>query len=370
MNIRRLYLRGIENEGRALGTPVIKFENRKVIAPGPDQDVPNGLMYFLTDASGFYLSLPPNTVGIIIHPDGSIEHKTSGGLQEVRPGLYKTLYVDLHERSDSTQPVSEIALDGEALTLRVLFRYRVVDPLLILGIERPVETLIDHLQADLAQYIRTHNHNDIADRSNAQEAGKILQFFAQRHATRNRLARAISIEGIELKEFTGDSEYVSMRRNTLTQQRQTQVEMDLLDRKNEIEKLKAEQKLEIERLIAKMSAETTAEKNKILRDTQKQDILIENMRSQTQRRHELMVKAVDAVGQAVEHSSYSRNPSEIKIAINNLLDAIKENAPSLEQETSKSASTGTSAAPRQPSSGNQKIEDLTTTLLNLLKPQK
>jgi hypothetical protein len=371
INIRRLFLRAIENQGRALGTPTIKFDNRKIIATGPEQEVPNDLFYFLSDASGFYLSLPPNTVAMVIHPDGTVQPRTTGGLQEVRPGLYRVLYVDIHDRADSTQPVTEITLDGEMLTLRVLFRYRVVDPVIALGIERPVETLIEHLQTDLAQYIRTHNHNDIADHSNSQEAGKILQFFAQRHATRNRLSRAISIEGIELKEFTGDSEYVSMRRNTLTQQRQTQGEMDLLDRKNEIEKLKAEQKLEIERLIAKMSAETTAEKNKILRDTQKQDILIENMRTQTQRRHELMVKAVDAVGQAVEHSSYSRNPSEIKIAINNLLDAIKDNTPNLEQEIPKSGNTGVSAVPpRQPSSGNQKIEDLTNTLLNLLKPQK
>jgi len=367
INIRRLFLRAIENQGRALGTPPIRFDNRKIIAPGPDQDVPNGLVYFLTDASGFYLSLPPNTVAIIINPDGSYEAKSTGGLQEVRPGLYKILYVDMHDRADSTQPVSEIALDGESLTLRVLFRYRVVDPILAMGIERPIETLIEHLQTDLAQYIRTHNHNDIADRGNSQEAGKILQFFAQRHATRNRLSRAISIEGIELKEFTGDSEYVSMRRNTLTQQRQTQVEMDLLDRKNEIEKLKAEQKLEIERLTAKATAETTKLRNEILRETQKQDILLENMRSQTQRRHELLVKAVDAVGQAVEHSSYSRNPSEIKTAINNLLEAIKENSPAVEQpEPSKVGG----AAPRTPPASNQKIEDLTNTLLDLLKPKK
>lgn len=370
MNIRRLFLRAIENRGRALGTPVVKFENRKIVAPGPDQEVPNGLLYFLTDASGFYLSLPPNTVGIIVHPDGSVEYRTSGGLQEVRPGLYKILYVDLHDRSDSTQPVSEIALDGEALTLRVLFRYRVVDPLLLLGIERPVETLIDHLQADLAQYIRTHNHNDIADRNNSQDAGKILQFFAQRHATRNRLSRAISIEGIELKEFTGDSEYVSLRRNTLTQQRQTAVERELIESRNEIERLRAAQKQDLERINARMSAETTAQRNKILRETQEQDIRLENLRMQAQRRHELLVKAVNAVGQAVEHSSYSRNPSEIKNAIKNLLDAIKENSPTLEQESAKGGDSTSAAAARTPSSGNQKIEDLTMTLLNLLKPKK
>lgn len=367
INLRKTFLRAIENEGRALGTPSIKFDNRKIIASGPDQDVPNGLVYFLTDASGFYLSLPPNTVGIIVHPDGTIEAKSTGGLQEVRPGLYKILYVDMHDRSDSTQPVTELSLDNESITLRVLFRYRVVDPILALGIERPVETLIDHLQADLAQYIRTNNHNDIADRVNPQEASKILQFFAQRHATRNRLSRAISIEGIELKEFTGDSEYVGMRRNTLTQQRQTQFEIDILDRKNEIEKLKAEQKLEIDRLTAKATAETTKLRNEILRETQKQDILLENMRTQTQRRHELLVKAVDAVGQAVEHSSYSRNPSEIKIAINNLLDAIKENSPAVEQPEAPKVG---GSAPRTPPASNQKIEDLTNTLLDLLKPKK
>lgn len=368
-NIKENVKRWLENRGRIQGAPTIKYDTRKVVTAGPEQEVRNGLLYLFTDVRGFYLALPANTAALIIHADGKIEKRLAGGYIEERPGLYKIQYVDLHSRSDSTQPVTEIAMDGEMLTLRVLFRYRVSDPESALGIDRPIETLIDHLQADLAQYIRTHNHNDIADRGHPQEAGQIAQFFLQRHATRPPLCHAIKIEGIELKEFLGDSEYVNMRRSTLTQQRQTAVERELIESRNEIERLKAAQKQELERINAHMSAETTAQRNKILRETQEQDIRLENLRTQAQRRHELMVKAVNAVGQAVEHSSYSRNPGEIKSAINNLLDAIKENSPTLEQEAAKGGDTNSTAA-RVAASGNQKIEDLTNTLLNLLKPKK
>lgn len=109
----------------------------------------------------------------------------------------------------------------------------------------------------------------------------------------------------------------------------------------------------------------------ILRETQKQNIRLETMRTQTQRRHELLVKAVDAVGLAVEHSSYSRNPGEIRNAISNLLDAIKENAPSLDEiEQTNENNTPNRFAPRPNATGNQKIESLTNTLLDLLNPKK
>jgi hypothetical protein len=145
------------------------------------------------------------------------------------------------------------------------------------------------------------------------------------------------------------------------------VERELIESRNEIERLKAAQKQELDRINAHMSAETTAQRNKILRETQEQDIRLENLRTQAQRRHELLVKAVNAVGQAVEHSSYSRNPSEIKNAINNLLDAIKENSPAVDPQQAPKAG---GSAPRTQQAGNQKIEDLTTTLLDLLKPKK
>jgi hypothetical protein len=145
------------------------------------------------------------------------------------------------------------------------------------------------------------------------------------------------------------------------------VERELIESRNEIERLKAAQKQELDRINAHMSAETTAQRNRILRETQEQDIRLENLRTQAQRRHELLVKAVNAVGQAVEHSSYSRNPSEIKNAINNLLDAIKENSPAIDPQQAPKAG---GATPRTQQAGNQKIEDLTATLLDLLKPKK
>lgn len=370
-DFRNALWRDIENRGRAEGLPVLKFDNRKIISQGPEHRVPYDLWYFFTGVSGFYLSVPPNTFGILIHPNGQMQERPVGGIQAVPPGVYKTLFVDLRERSDSTQPVTDIALDGETLSLRLLFRYRVSNPMGIQTIDRPIETLIELLQADLAQYIRTHSHTEITDRGIAREDGQITQYFLERHQTRQNLADAIEIENIELKEFTPDSEYVNLRRNTLMQQRQTQFERQLLDSKNEIERLRTTQRMEIERLTTEANAQTTALRDQILRETQRQNIRLETMRTQTQRRHELLVKAVDAVGLAVEHSSYSRNPGEIRNAISNLLDAIKENAPSLDEVDHQNGNTAPSGATSRPSfTGNQKIEDLTNTLLDLLNPQK
>lgn len=360
--IRNMILREIEKNGRIDGSPTINFEDRKIAFTGEDIYVADNWVWSLTGISAYYLPLPPNTYGVVIYPDGSI-HNKAGGLHEAPPGSYKIQYVDKHERFDFTDPTSELARDGEKLTLRVLVRYHVIDPLIALRIDRPVETLMEHIQMDLAQYIRTHNHNDIADHAEARAMGKIHQFFIERHANRHPLSRAIAILGIELKEFTGDMEFVNLRRSTLTQQRQDQIERDQLDRKKEIERLKAEHKMALDKLNAKATAEIAT----LLRETQKQDILLEDMRTQAQRRQDLLVKAVDAVSLALEHSSYSRNPGEIKNAISNLLDAIKETSPTIEQPSTKNESAGNS---QPPSTGNEKIEGLTNTLLNLLNPKK
>jgi hypothetical protein len=92
--------------------------------------------------------------------------------------------------------------------------------------------------------------------------------------------------------------------------------------------------------------------------------LLDELRQNSQRRHELVVKAVDAISQALEHSGYSRNTAEIKSAIGDLLSAIREDRPETPQEPSKNNAGGARTT------NNDKIENLTNTLLNLLKPRK
>ncbi len=361
--LRTLVLRRIERTGRNLGSPTIKFENRKIVAAGEDLYAGETLFLRLLKANAFYLPLPSNSYGLVIHPDGTTQN-LAGGFHRVSPGLYKLQYVDQHERFDVTAPISELAMDGEKLTLTVMVRYRVTEPITALRIDKPIETLIEHLQTDLAQYIRTHKHNDIADSPAANGTSKILSFFVQKHADRHPLSRAIAITGIELKEFTGDKDYIDIRRNDLIQQQQDLIDKQQLERKKEIEKLKADHKVALDTINAKAAADQAALRSEILHESNKRDILLDEMRQQSQRRHELVVKAVDAISQALEHSGYSRNTSEIKSAIGDLLSAIREDKPETAQSSSKSFNNN----PR--TNRNDKIEDLTSTLLNLLKPRK
>lgn len=359
--LRTLILRDIERTGRNQGSPTIKFDNRKITVAG--EDLYSGEMWYerLLGANAFYLPLPSNVYGIVIHPDGT-PHNLAGGLHQVPPGLYKLQYVDKHERFDVTAPISEMAMDGEKLTLTVIVRYHVEDPLIALSIDKPIETLIEHLQTDLSQYIRTHDHNDIADSPQASGSSKILAFFVQRHAGRHPLSEAISITGIELKEFTGDKDYIDIRRNELIKRQQDQIERQQLDRTKDMETLKAEHKAEIDKINATAAAQLQALRSEILHETQKRDIQLDEMRQQSRRRHELVVKAVDAISQALEHSGYSRNTAEIKSAISDLLSAIREDKPEAAEASPKNSN------PR--ATKNDKIEDLTNTLLNLLKPRR
>jgi hypothetical protein len=367
--IHRIVMDMIEERGRRRGAPVVEFADKRISVPGDDIDVRYGcLFWWLLNISGFYLSLPADTYGIVIYPTGT-SHNMEGGLHEAPPGLYKLQYVDKRERLDFTSPVSEITSDGEILTLKVIVRYRVIDPIIALQIDCPVETLFEHVESDVAQYIRTHAHNDIADSSENREGSKLLAFFTQRHSRRVPLSGALSITGIELKEFMGDTEYVEMRRGARILERKLSIEKDNVDRQKEVEKLKAEFKAEIDKITVRASAEKEVLQKEILHESRKRDIELENLRTQSKWRHELITKAVDAIGQALEPSGYPRNTSEIKTIIAELLAALKEDKLASEDDVLRDK-TRTGTRPIILSPTDQKIEKLTNTLLNLLKPKK
>ncbi|MCA2002105.1 MAG: hypothetical protein LDL51_09590, partial [Chloroflexi bacterium] len=60
----------IEERGRAQGAPIVEFPEREIFVEGDDFKV--GLKWYelLFSVSGFFLSLPPNAYGVVIHPDG------------------------------------------------------------------------------------------------------------------------------------------------------------------------------------------------------------------------------------------------------------------------------------------------------------
>ena len=381
--LRRTVLGKIEKAGRRLGAPTVAFSGRKISTPGEDIYVTYGFLGSIASTSGFYLPLPPNAFGVVIFPDGT-SHNMEGGIHEAPPGLYKLQYVDKLEHLEFTSPISEMTTDGEKLTLKVILRYRVVDPIVALRIDRPVETLIEHIEADVAQYIRTHDHTDIADSSENYQDSKLLAFFAQRHNRRFPLSKAFVITSIELKDFTGDNEYVQMRRKARMDERQNKIEKEQVGYQQELGILKAQYKAENEKSMAahtaelqkkatehrteieKMEARHEKEKQEILRQVRMQEIELEDRSKHLQRRENEFIKAIDAIS-ATFSSGHPMNAAIMK-TMTDLVDALRE-----EIDNGSNPPPGSKPSKTEPSTSSasdDKVEKLTNTLLNLLNPKK
>ena len=387
-------LRRIEEVGRRLGAPTITFSGRKISIPGEDIYVANSLVRFITRTSGFYLPLPPNAFGVVIFPDGT-SHNMEGGVHEAPPGLYKLQYVDKHERLDFTSPISEMTTDGEKLTLKVVLRYRVVDPIVALRIDKPAETLIEHIEADVAQYIRTHDHTEIADVADGRDS-RLLAFFSERHKRRKPLSDAVELLGVELKEFSGDKEYVEIRRRRNTDDRQTELTRQQEGHQQEINRLKAQFKAENDRLSAALSADLNrqaaeqkaeieniearfkTEKDEILYKVRMQEIELEDRRQRWDRQREKFTKAFEAITQTIG-SGYPLTPTAIQTMLE-LMKAINKESryeevpPSAHEEEAQNPPPVQPAPaappPAVPAVGGDKVERLTNILLDLLKSKK
>jgi hypothetical protein len=393
--LRRFVLGRIEEDGRQKGAPTVIFSERKIFAPGEDIYVANDFWYFISSASGFYLPLPPNAFGVVIFPDGT-SRNLEGGIHDVPPGLYKLQYVDKHERLDFPSPISEMTTDGEKLTLKIVLRYRVVDPIISLRIDRPVETLIEHVEADVAQYIRTHDHTDIADGSeNHMDSNdsKLVSFFIQRHNRRFPLSKAFMITGIELKNFTGDNDYVEMRRKESMDIRKNTFEKKQAEYQQDLGLLKAQYKAENEKSIAehaadmdkkatehkveieKMEARHEKEKDEILHEVHLREIDLEKKRKHLQTRGAEFTQIVEAMSR-YSSSGMPISPAVMK-TLTDLFATYKEETDSEIQSTplaeqkppaSENQTAATSSSPS--ATGSDRAEKLKNTILNLLNPKK
>lgn len=377
-SIRRFLLDQTEREGRVRGAKQITFNEKMIIQAGEDVYVAGGILReFLFKATAFYLSVPGNAFCIVTLPDGAPQ-LFEGGLHEVPPGTYKPFYIDRAERRLTTAPVSELTKDNEKLALSVLVRYRVADdPREIFKIDKPLEMMVEHIQTDIAQYIRTHNHDEIADKPGEN---KVLAFFIKRHNSRHQLARAIVLTGVELKEFSGDMEWVEMRRGDSINKKLSEIDKEKLERQSVIEKLQTAYKVEMDRMqakhrseleatLSKADAEKEALKSDILYKSQLREIHNELMRRRPEQRREYVGSAMEAIRQALEPSAFPRNNPEINGIITALLATIREDmqeAPDLTNGGSVEKEPQVDAR----SAREKKIGDLTSTLLEWLEVKK
>jgi hypothetical protein len=372
--IYQAILSGIEERGLAEGAPMVTFPEREVSVEGEDIYVGRKWLEWLFFVNAFYLALPPHTYGVVVSPDGKAENKRGGLYKDLAPGVYSLHYVDKHERTTASEPVSELTTDGEKLTLQVILRYCVSDPVLVLSIANPVGTLMEHVEADVAQYIRTNKHSEIAD-PKGNSNSNLFSFFSERHKRREPLSKAISITGIELKEFRGDKEYVEMRRKAQIEEEQNKIEQQQAQYQQELSRLKAQNKVENEKHLAeveKMNTVHQKEMQDILHDVKLRQIELDDKSKHLQRREDEFIRAIDAISNSFS-SGYPLNATVIK-TMTDLVAALKEEvgseAKSMAERTAgenKPANGGNRTSPTTPA---DKVDQLTDTLLKLLKPKR
>jgi hypothetical protein len=388
--LRQIILSRIEERGRAEGAPTVTFTEKEIFAEGDEMNIGRGWTQWYFLISGFYLALPHNAYGVVVHPNGRLENM-QGGLHEAPAGLYRVFYVDKQERSAVSSPVSEITTDGEKLTLKIIVRYHVQDPVVALGITNPVDTMMEHIETDVAQYIRTHHHTEIADAADTRDS-RLLSFFTDRHTRRDPLAKAIEILGVELKEFMGDKEFVDMRRRERTESRQAELTRLEEEQQQEISRIKAQFKADSDRWSASLTAELNRqaaeqkaqietlearyrrEKEEILRQVYEQEIELKERGQRWDRLNARYIKAFEAISQAVT-GGFMTNPAAAPV-VEKLLDALNKElrggeppAPAAGAADDGQAA-GKQAAPTPEAGGQSEVDKLTKTLLDLLKPKK
>ena len=240
----------------------IGFDKKNLVVDGGYFSIGGNWFLQALNATGFFLSLPPNVYAVVIYPDGSM-HEMQAGLHAVPPGLYGLKYVSGQEHFLVTPPISEMTLDGEKLTLKLLIQYHVNNPVSILQIENPIPALTAYIETDIAAYIRAHDHDQIAESTNTNGNSGMFSFFNKRHLKRPPLSDTITITGIELQEITGDTAYVDMRRKQRLEQKQESIDREEEERQMELKRLAAQHQA----LVEKMKAEHKAEIDKLLAKT-------------------------------------------------------------------------------------------------------
>ena len=339
--------------GRRRGSSEVEFDPRTLSVFGRQFQIS-----FLLGAD--YINLPPNAYGILVHPDGT-NHRVNGGIQRLPSGQYTLYYVDNHNRANDIDLISEMTQDGEKISLRICIHYRVIDPLILTEIKDPVETLLTTISADVLQYIRTRNRSEIADSAQEKNGGQLFRFILERHNGRFPLSRAFILTGLELKEFIGDQTFVAMRRDARVDEMKNQLEKARTEYHQELERMGIKHKTEME----KNAAAHEKEKQDILQQVRLRDIQLDDARKRSQRRHDRMSQAVEAITRAMEPSGYPRNANEIKAIATELLTAMKDETAE-EINPIPDVAEKAAQATQQKQTNGDKVEKLTNRLLSLL----
>ena len=364
--------------GRRKGAPDVAFSKTDISISDENIRVPVNFLQSLTQEYAFYLALPPNTYGVVTFPDGT-NRNMNGGLHEVPRGLYKLQYIDKKEREALSDQRGNITSSGQKIELKMLFRYRVIDPLALLRISNPVETLINHINTGIPRYIGSRKISEISDNPDSSKS-RIHAFFQQWLNRHHQLSKAFMLTSFDIENFIGDQEYIAMNRGAAMVSKQNKISQKQEEEKQELKQQLARYRIAREGLeaelnkvvtqnkaeIEKIKAENEEEKQKILEDVKLREIKLENKREHVQRRDSKFIKIIEHIS-----NGQQLTPQAIKL-MEELISALEDedSTISADKKSNSNSAQGNDIDSASTNDPDDKVDNLTNTLLDLLNPEK
>jgi hypothetical protein len=237
---------------RNLAEPYV-FSSHEVISPAFIFHV----SYLL---QGIYLNLHPTLYAVCIFADGSRKRFDEGGLIIPFPSGNCTLhYVDKTDRQSESLKITENTLDAARIALTVKITYRVLDPIKIFDIQKPVETLFAQVQADLKEYIRTRLYEDLIGNDDNQviDSGLVAKYIKQQHGARYPMSQVFTIGDVVVQEKEWDPVFFEKRKSYQSQVVDSESKM----KTQELNKKIASQEAEMQKIQYKYKAKLEQQKD-------------------------------------------------------------------------------------------------------------
>lgn len=362
----------LEYRGRNQIAGAYAFSAHEIISPGVEYQTS-----FLFPR--IYLNLHPTLYALCIFPDGEKKIIKGGLNPPFRTGRYVVHYIDKTDRQSEILKVTENTKDAARISLALKVIYRISNPLNVLDIQKPVETLCSQIQADLKEYIRTRNYEDLigGDNNGVIDSDMVTRYIKQQHGIRYPINQLFSIIDVIIQEKEGDPVFIEKRKNYTSQMVDGESKMRI----QELNKKIASQEAEMEQLryqykavLEQQKATADVQQNAIRQQISVQELENQKLRDEWQQKQETWrqkqakwMRSMDAIESAFKSQSpYLREEAEGLIsAIVNELNVL---AQTMDEPNTKNNQPDTSDV--LPENSVDKIDTLTNRLFSLLDRQK
>jgi len=306
------------------------------------------------------------TAAIVTSPTGHKQVFMEGGYKELQEGAYTIQYVDLSERFTTFSRIAASTTDGYEVSLTVSITYKINDPSLIIPISSPLQTLFTVCTGAIKNYIATHRHAElIGEKGNENYISDyyIIEHIREQIAF-NQTCRAFWVMDVVIVERQGNPEINRLKQvrlvqanQNLTQEENIIQQQEIAEQRRKLELANAEQ----ERRILELRAESEAIQSEILERTNRLRIELETLRKLPDMQHEQTLRKIDALEKALEAltkayiaSGFSSGANEGKLI----------------ESFSKSLAEVQSVAPQVLSERSKSVNELGSTIINLITPKK